>query len=96
MIMEGFFQREAHSFSLRYYRRCTEKWRGRPRVVEGESEFSFFNKSLDFFFLPFPLWQMLRVGKAKAEVWPKAAPTKGEDVLPGKGGFGTLSESISL
>ena len=67
----------------------------RPRVVE-ESEFSLFNKSLDFFFHPFPVGERLRVGKAKADVWPKTAPTKGEDVPPCKGGIWPLSESVSL
>lgn len=61
--------------------------RERLRVVEGESVFSLFSKLLDFFFPPFPLWQMLRVGKAKADVWPKTIPKKGEDGPPGEGGF---------
>lgn len=34
-----------------------------------------------------PFWQMLRVGKAKADVWPKTAPKKGES-WAGKGKLG--------
>lgn len=40
IIMEGFLKKEAHGFSLSYYHRCIK----RPRVVEGEPEFSLFNK----------------------------------------------------
>lgn len=42
----------------------------------------------DVYVLPFvPTWQMLRVGKAKADVWPKTAPKKGES-WAGKGKLG--------